>query len=293
MHSNGLGYNNLLYSATVVAHLRESPVDETPILLIEEPEAHLHPQLTIQLGEYFGGKLTGAEPPQTIVTTHSPTLASKVKPSQVIVLHDATSEAGEPRTVSKALASVGLTPAEERQLERMLDITRASMYFARGETVYAWGVRMQRALVTLLTDRGWLARSPNALKPKAPFKKSTNVPRPYTARAAQATRVRLKTVHGAKGETHNITFFYIPRPRTATNCPAVAWWSEIEAVREEQRVAFVAATRPTDMFVLCVHRETYGRLLAARSEFVALFDVVDIADSSDVRSTLGLTVATM
>lgn len=159
-----------------------------------------------------------------------------------------------------------------------------------GETVFAWGTRMQRALVALLTDRGWLQRCSNALKPKAPFQKSTSVPWPDTPRVVQATRVRLKTVHGAKGETHNVTFFYVPRPRTPAACPAETWWSDNEAVREEQRIAFVAATRPTDMFVLCVHRETYTRLLSERAEFVSLFDVADVTDDSGVRSALGITV---
>ncbi|MDP9349694.1 MAG: AAA family ATPase [Gemmatimonadota bacterium] len=126
--SSGLGYNNLLYIATVLAHLRESPDDEVPLLLIEEPEAHLHPQLTVRLGEYLAG-LLGGTPPQTIVTTHSPTLVARVKPSQVLVQH-ARPESGE--LTCNSLFRLNLTPSQERKVQRMLDITRATLYFAKG-----------------------------------------------------------------------------------------------------------------------------------------------------------------
>jgi putative ATP-dependent endonuclease of OLD family len=126
---NSLGYNNLLYIATVLAHLRESPADEVPLLLIEEPEAHLHPQLTIRLGEYLSGELIEKRPPQTVVTTHSAALASKVKPSQVAVLHTMP---GSGLLRCNSLHSLQLSATEERQLQRMLDITRATLYFAKG-----------------------------------------------------------------------------------------------------------------------------------------------------------------
>ena len=39
----GLGYNNLLFMAAELLLLQSHP-DQVPFLLIEEPEAHLHPQ---------------------------------------------------------------------------------------------------------------------------------------------------------------------------------------------------------------------------------------------------------
>lgn len=124
---NGLGYNNLLYTATVLEHLRKAPSDEHGLLLIEEPEAHLHPQLTVLLGRYLESS-TVERVPQAVVTTHSPSFVSNIKPSRVLVLFQ--SSGGYTRCNS--LAKLGLTEKEERQLQRMLDVTRSTLYFAKG-----------------------------------------------------------------------------------------------------------------------------------------------------------------
>lgn len=131
LERNGLGYNNLLYVGTVLAELGNLPRAALPLLLVEEPEAHLHPQLQTLLTDCLAGGLqagTGPRRVQTLVTTHSPTIAAHVSPEAITVLH--RNERGQLHATG--LGRCGLDPDEMRKLRRMLDVTRASMLFARG-----------------------------------------------------------------------------------------------------------------------------------------------------------------
>jgi putative ATP-dependent endonuclease of OLD family len=122
----GLGYSNLLFMATELL-LLEQEQDEFPLLLIEEPEAHLHPQLQMKflraIREDFGR--IGRPALQSILTTHSPNLASKAPLESIIIM--ARGKAFPLRS-----DQTELDPSDYVFLEKFLDVTKSNLFFAKG-----------------------------------------------------------------------------------------------------------------------------------------------------------------
>ena len=124
--SNGLGYNNLLHMATSLGDLQENPSDEEiRVLLIEEPEAHLHPQLLELLFDFFR-KANSDSKIQIFMTSHSPSLVAKADLDDI---HIITSKLGKKTITSIKNSSLDVDLKDD--LKRYLDVTKSQMLFAK------------------------------------------------------------------------------------------------------------------------------------------------------------------
>lgn len=147
MAEGGLGFNNLLYMAVLLAAIGDRPDDGSlRVLLVEEPEAHLHPQLQDLLMRFLEDEADG--PTQVIVTSHSPNFASTAKVERLTVIARENDE-GPP--VARLPADFGLTPKQLAHLRRFLDVTKAALFFARG-VILVEGVAEQ-LLVPVIAER--------------------------------------------------------------------------------------------------------------------------------------------
>jgi putative ATP-dependent endonuclease of OLD family len=132
-----LGTANLIFLALKSLELDRLVTDgerDHTFFAVEEPEAHIHPHVQRLVYRYFlggddQGGGDGAPPLTTILTTHSPHIAS-VTPIRSIVLlrHDAETDA----TVGVSTATAPLTARDEADLQRYIDVTRGEIFFARG-----------------------------------------------------------------------------------------------------------------------------------------------------------------
>ena len=159
LEENSLGYNNLIYLATVLAELESVASSDSlcKVLLIEEPEAHLHPQLQIKLLKYLEGvvskkeKTEEKEPTaeaestqdessdkkdveenykniQIVVTTHSPVLSSSTSIENLVQMN-----VNKDYEITVTSLKDCITKENHKNyLNRWLDATKANLLFAKG-----------------------------------------------------------------------------------------------------------------------------------------------------------------
>ena len=122
--NNGLGSHNLLFIAAELLLLTRKDFTGLKLALIEEIEAHLHPQAQLRLIEYLA-KDSRNNNVQLIITSHSPNLASKVAIANIILCKDNWAYSLSP-------AHTHLKKGDYAFLQRFLDVTKANLFFAQG-----------------------------------------------------------------------------------------------------------------------------------------------------------------
>ena len=120
---SGLGSKNTLFMACELILLSQE-TEACKLLLIEEPEAHLHPQKQLRVMKALQSLAT-EDRLQIIVTTHSPNLASVIDLDNLVLLWKS-------RAFALNKGSTKLSVSDYSFLQRFLDVTKANLFFARG-----------------------------------------------------------------------------------------------------------------------------------------------------------------
>ncbi|HMO78143.1 MAG TPA: AAA family ATPase [Candidatus Paceibacterota bacterium] len=117
----GLGTLNKLFISSELLHLKKDNWNGMKLGLIEEVEAHLHPQSQLQVME----ALQAQNGIQLVLTTHSPNLASKIKIENLILCY-------KNKTFPLKSSETKLDIKQYKFLEKFLDVTKADLFFAKG-----------------------------------------------------------------------------------------------------------------------------------------------------------------
>lgn len=132
----GLGQKNIIYLSLFISRLRnEYDQHELNILLIEEPESHLHPQLQ----KILFSNLQDLNNVQVFMTSHSTHIASDCEYKNLNVMFRNLED--KVKSFSPFTSNI-LVNREPQFLKRYLDATRSELFFASG-VIFVEGIAEQ------------------------------------------------------------------------------------------------------------------------------------------------------
>lgn len=137
--NNGLGYNNLIYISLILAKFKVITSVEQgenaktfPLLLVEEPEAHLHPSLQYNFLKFLKEEIEKQQNSRQIfITTHSTQITSAVGLDPIICVEEDASGNIKAKLPSKVFGNTAEDIKSKKYIERFLDATKSAMLFSK------------------------------------------------------------------------------------------------------------------------------------------------------------------
>ncbi len=164
--NNGLGYNNLIFMSLLLAKMKmDSNIDYLgsnakvfPMLVIEEPEAHLHPTMQAQFVNFVKEYLKNNHVRQVFITSHSTHITSSANLDDLICLYKKEHQVyvAYPGKVFKDddnKDNYEKLQKDKKFVQRFLDATKSNMLFAE-RIILVEGITEQLLLPILAEYKG-------------------------------------------------------------------------------------------------------------------------------------------
>lgn len=181
LDNNGLGYNNLIYIRNIINQKRHSDYN---LLLIEEPEAHLHPNMQYKLLKYLS-ELKEVKSDdnkilknQIFITTHSPNITASTNLDDMILFDYSKNKSGHYDVNSMRIKSCfnlsnfinnqndsnlilngnkvtedfeNLLFMSKKHISKFLDVTRSDLLFSQ-KTIFVEGISEKLLIPTFVKN---------------------------------------------------------------------------------------------------------------------------------------------
>lgn len=132
---NGLGYNNLIFMSLLLAKMQVNTSQQYldnnakvySLLLVEEPEAHLHPSMQYKFLKFLSNNIQDNQVRQIFITSHSTHITLATSLDNIICLYtDSNNQtiAGYPAKTFEG------NDSSKKYVERFLDAVKSDMLFA-------------------------------------------------------------------------------------------------------------------------------------------------------------------